>query len=345
MTLYFDAMPSFGPLLRRTREERGVSLETISGETRLSKRYLLALEDEAIAKLPGGTYNRAYLRTYATFLGLEPEALLRDYMSEEERQASASQRDLLATMNRAVDQRQAPSTDGVFARVAGRPLGPIFAVAGLVVLALAVVAGFAWYGMGGIGSDTKPVARRSADPPPAVATVPAPPRTVSTPPTKARSVAPAPAPASAAAPAVAAGRPAARPSGDRTAPSDVADHSSVADAQQASEQVELSHLSITGSGVGTGVVDRELVGQSDRFAVGSRVVFWTHVVGGRDGDTIDHVWFRDGSLVGAASLSVGGADWRTQSRRVLGPSGDWVVEARDADGRVLARHEFRASAQ
>lgn len=119
----------------------------------------------------------------------------------------------------------------------------------------------------------------------------------------------------------------------------------MADAQQASEQVELSHLSITGSGVGTGVVDRELVGQSDRFAVGSRVVFWTHVVGGRDGDTIDHVWFRDGSLVGAASLSVGGADWRTQSRRVLGPSGDWVVEARDADGRVLARHEFRASAQ
>ena len=74
-------------------------------------------------------------------------------------------------------------------------------------------------------------------------------------------------------------------------------------------------------------------------------MFWTHVVGGRAGDTIDHVWLRDGSVVGAASLSVGSPDWRTQSRRLLDPAGQWVVEARDAAGRVLARHEFQTSAQ
>ena len=105
---------------------------------------------------------------------------------------------------------------------------------------------------------------------------------------------------------------------------------------------DASHLSVADSGVGTAIVDKQLVGQSDRFAVGSKVVFWTHVRGGRAGDTIDHVWFRDGVMVGAASLSVGSPDWRTQSRRLLDPSGVWVVEARDAEGHVLARHQFRA---
>ena len=101
-------------------------------------------------------------------------------------------------------------------------------------------------------------------------------------------------------------------------------------------------MTVAGSGVGTGVIERQLVGKADRFAVGSKVVFWTHVRGGKVGDTIDHVWFRDGTLVGAASLAVGSPDWRTQSRRLLDPSGVWVVEARDAEGHVLARHEFQA---
>jgi hypothetical protein len=57
------------------------------------------------------------------------------------------------------------------------------------------------------------------------------------------------------------------------------------------------------------------------------------------------VWFHDGTLVGGASLAVGSPDWRTQSRRLLDPSGVWVVEARDSEGHVLARHEFHASAE
>ena len=79
-------MASFGAALRRTREEKGISLDEIAGETRLSKRYLLALEDEAIHKLPGGTYNRAYLRSYAGYLGLDIERLVREYSLEEAHQ-------------------------------------------------------------------------------------------------------------------------------------------------------------------------------------------------------------------------------------------------------------------
>ena len=72
-------MRSFGAALRRTREEKGISLDEIAGETRLSKRYLQALEDEAIHKLPGGTYNRAYLRSYAAYLGLDIDRLVHEY--------------------------------------------------------------------------------------------------------------------------------------------------------------------------------------------------------------------------------------------------------------------------
>ena len=48
-------------------------------------------------------------------------------------------------------------------------------------------------------------------------------------------------------------------------------------------------------------------------------------------------------MVGAVDLVVGSPSWRTLSRRLLTPGseGDWVVEVRDAEGHVLARHAFR----
>src|ERR1700710_2230491 len=99
-------MGSFGTALRRTREEKGISLDDIAGETRLSKRYLLALEDEAIHKLPGGTYNRAYLRTYAGYLGWDPEGLARQYSLEEAHQTETGrlrpQPDVLTSIGKAV---------------------------------------------------------------------------------------------------------------------------------------------------------------------------------------------------------------------------------------------------
>ena len=95
-------------------------------------------------------------------------------------------------------------------------------------------------------------------------------------------------------------------------------------------------------GVGTGVADRQLVGRGDRFEKGGRVWFWTRVVGGRAGDTIRHVWIREDREVASMELSVGGSHWRTQSRKTLRGRavGAWAVEARDAEGRVLARAEF-----
>ena len=108
-------MGSFGAALRRTREAKGISLDEIAGETRLSKRYLLALEDEAIHKLPGGTYNRAYLRSYASYLGLDIDRLVHEYSLEEAHQTETGrlkpQPDVLASIGKAVESRQtSPST-------------------------------------------------------------------------------------------------------------------------------------------------------------------------------------------------------------------------------------------
>ncbi len=102
-------------------------------------------------------------------------------------------------------------------------------------------------------------------------------------------------------------------------------------------------LAVPQSGVGTDVVDRQLVGRADTFRVGTRVVFWTQIVGGRPGDSVRHVWLHNGQTIGIVELPVGGPSWRTQSRRTMAPdaSGSWVVEARDSEGHVLARHEFR----
>jgi cytoskeletal protein RodZ len=69
----------FGEHLKREREMRGVSLEEIAGATRISRRFLEALETETWDRLPGGVFNRGFVRTVARFLGLEEESLLAEY--------------------------------------------------------------------------------------------------------------------------------------------------------------------------------------------------------------------------------------------------------------------------
>jgi hypothetical protein len=104
-----------------------------------------------------------------------------------------------------------------------------------------------------------------------------------------------------------------------------------------------SGLRVTRSGVGTDVEDRELVGEADRFEEGSSVVFWTRVEGGEAGDTVQHVWLHEGEEAVTIVLNIGGPSWRTWSRKSLhggASAGNWTVEARDSEGRVLATATF-----
>jgi cytoskeleton protein RodZ len=70
----------FGDHLRREREMRGVSLDEICAATRIGNRFLEALESEEWERLPGGVFNRGFVRAVARFLGLDEEAFVAEYL-------------------------------------------------------------------------------------------------------------------------------------------------------------------------------------------------------------------------------------------------------------------------
>lgn len=73
-------MVSFGENLRRERELRGVSLREIADATKISVRFLDALEHDRLDVLPGGIFRRAFVREYARHLGLDADRLVADFV-------------------------------------------------------------------------------------------------------------------------------------------------------------------------------------------------------------------------------------------------------------------------
>jgi cytoskeleton protein RodZ len=73
------ATGTFGERLKRERELREVSLKEVTAGTRIGPRFLEALENEEWEKLPGGVFNRGFVRSIARYLGLDEENLLAEY--------------------------------------------------------------------------------------------------------------------------------------------------------------------------------------------------------------------------------------------------------------------------
>lgn len=70
---------TFGDCLKREREMREVSLDEICAATRISTRFLQAMENEDWEKLPGGIFNRGFVRAVSRYLGLDEEHMLAEY--------------------------------------------------------------------------------------------------------------------------------------------------------------------------------------------------------------------------------------------------------------------------
>jgi transcriptional regulator with XRE-family HTH domain len=79
--------PSFGTWLRRERERRGATLKTISDQTKVSVPLLQGLETDDLSRWPTGIFRRAFVRSYATAIGLDPDDVIRRF----EREHGASQ--------------------------------------------------------------------------------------------------------------------------------------------------------------------------------------------------------------------------------------------------------------
>ena len=73
-------MISIGEELKREREFREISLRDISEATKINIRMLEAIEKDQFDYLPGGIFNRNFIRAYADFIGLDPEVIIRKYI-------------------------------------------------------------------------------------------------------------------------------------------------------------------------------------------------------------------------------------------------------------------------
>src|SRR6266404_2772602 len=71
-----------GGKLRKARERRGVSLRQIANATKISMSVLEALERNDISRLPGGIFGRAFVRSYAIEVGLDPDDVIEEFIAQ-----------------------------------------------------------------------------------------------------------------------------------------------------------------------------------------------------------------------------------------------------------------------
>jgi cytoskeletal protein RodZ len=294
---------AFGEQLRRAREAQGVSIEAIAEATRISRLYLEALERSDLDVLPAGPFAKGYIEAYTRVLGIDSQPILETYRAREGQRGLGAAEDERRLLDEMSHLLKHRAEAKKRAALRLRP-GHL----ALALLGLGVVGGLGWSlsrirASRPAGTSPTPVARASA----AAGAVPVP--------------KPVPEPVRPT-PAVAAR------SGETTRTPALVPSSQT--------------LEVTDHGVGSGVVDRQLVGRSDQFPEGTTVTYSTLVIGGGRDHVIRHVWFQDGRAVARVDLPIGGPHWRTFSRLLLpqGSAGPWTVEARTSDGRLLARDEF-----
>lgn len=120
---------SFGAWLRRQREMREIDLREIADKTKISLRYLKAMEQDRFEVLPAPVFARGFLREYARYVGLNPDEVVNYYLSahaeeeDEEEDGAAS----------------SPSSRGTLSR------GPLTRGALVTVLVLLVVAALVYF--------------------------------------------------------------------------------------------------------------------------------------------------------------------------------------------------------
>jgi cytoskeleton protein RodZ len=124
-------MSGVGTILRETRSRRAIELSEVEAATRIRLRYLRAIENEEWDVLPGGVYTRGFIRTYASFLGLDGERLVEDYRESVERWHRGP-----AEPSRS----PSPSVSGDAPRRFQVPLAGLVVLAVIAVAVLAVVA-------------------------------------------------------------------------------------------------------------------------------------------------------------------------------------------------------------
>jgi cytoskeletal protein RodZ len=126
-------MPTLGEELRRLRENRGLSLREVSDATHIGSRFLQAIESDNYSILPGGIFNRGFVRSFARYVGLDEEQALVLYNQQLEAQGGEAPR------------TTAPNWDGIEEEV-NSPWGTIaLIVIILLLLSAGVYTAYRWF--------------------------------------------------------------------------------------------------------------------------------------------------------------------------------------------------------
>ena len=118
-------MPTLGEELKRLREHKNLSIREVADATHIGGRFLQAIEADNYAILPGGIFNRGFVRSYARFIGLDEEQALLLYNQQLEAQGGETPRTM------------APSMDGIDEE----PASPWGSIALIVIILLLLSAG------------------------------------------------------------------------------------------------------------------------------------------------------------------------------------------------------------
>jgi cytoskeletal protein RodZ len=131
-------MAEIGEMLREARMRRRIDMTEVESATKIRGKYLRALENEEWDLLPGPTFVKTFLRTYAEYLGLDPRLLVEEYRQRYERPSTQDLTPFSATR----------SARGRARRRRAASMGPLLVIAGCA----AVLLGALW-ALGTWGND------------------------------------------------------------------------------------------------------------------------------------------------------------------------------------------------
>ena len=128
---------TIGEQLRLTREERGIPLREISDETRISIHYLEAIESNDYKRLPGGIFNRSFVKAYARCIGYDEKEAVEGY-SRYMREKGESGDDVATTPHQSKVYTDVPATRSPILTV-------VLAIVILALLTLGALAALYWF--------------------------------------------------------------------------------------------------------------------------------------------------------------------------------------------------------
>src|SRR5581483_2915781 len=153
-------MPTLGEELRQARENKGISLRQISDATHIGIRFLQALESDNYKILPGGIFNRAFVKSFARYIGLDEEQALARYQQQLEEQGGEPPRS------------SAPRFDALEDNETSSWSSTLLAVAVIVIIGLGAYGAYRYF-----GQEKKPEKKPEAPTPTATLPVVAVPQT------------------------------------------------------------------------------------------------------------------------------------------------------------------------